>query len=83
MAQQVHHVKVVFTFLKGGVSLNKIDQFRELLQDNAFHLTDRHHCMIVFLSHRRRTFFSPRNYWKIIFDGTSRLGEDWQLLCVI
>ena len=39
MAQQVYCVKVVSTFLKSGVPL----KFRELLQDNAFCLMDRHH----------------------------------------
>ena len=39
--QQVYRVKVVSTFLKAGVPLNKIDCFRDLLEENALRLTDR------------------------------------------
>lgn len=39
--QQVYRVKVVTSFLKAGVPLNKIDSFRDILEENAYHLTDR------------------------------------------
>ena len=39
--QQVYCIKVVSCFLKGGVPLSKIDAFRELLEENAYRLTDR------------------------------------------
>ena len=38
--QQVYRVKVVSAFLKAGVPLNKIESFRDLLEENALHLTD-------------------------------------------
>ena len=40
--QQVYRVKVVSTFLKAGVPLGKIQKFRELLEENATKLTDKH-----------------------------------------
>ena len=43
MDQRVYRVKVVKTFLRAAVPLNKIDTFRELLEENAFRLTDRRH----------------------------------------
>ena len=41
--QQVYRVtcKVVSCFLKAGVPLRKYKHFRELLEENALHLTDR------------------------------------------
>ena len=37
----MYHVKVVTTFLKASVPFNKIELFRDLLEDNAYRLTDR------------------------------------------
>ena len=39
--QRVYQVKVVRTFLSARVALNKIPEFRDLLEQNTFHLTDR------------------------------------------
>ena len=39
--QQVYRVKVVTSFLKAGVPLNKIDSFRDILEEKAYRLTDR------------------------------------------
>ena len=38
--QQVYRVKVVSAFLKAGVPLNKIECFRDFLEENAHRLTD-------------------------------------------
>ena len=40
-SQQVYHVKVIKAFLQAGVPLTKIDVFRELLEENGYHLTHR------------------------------------------
>ena len=40
--QRIYSVKAVTTFLLSLVPLNKIPDFRELLEKHAFHLTDRH-----------------------------------------
>ena len=37
---RVYRVKVVTTFLKAGVPLSKLDTFRELLEENAYRLSD-------------------------------------------
>ena len=39
--QRVYRPKVVRTFLSTGVVLNKMPEVRDLLEENAFHLTDR------------------------------------------
>ena len=39
--QRVYRVKVVRTFLSAGMALNKMPEFRDLLEENAFRLTDR------------------------------------------
>ena len=41
--QWVYRIKVVKTFLPCGIPLNKISEFRELLEENALRLTDRRH----------------------------------------
>ena len=38
---QVYCIKVVTAFLKSGVPLSKVESFRDLLDENAFRLTDR------------------------------------------
>ena len=38
--QQVYHVKVVTAFLRAGIPLSKLDSFRDLLEENAYRLTD-------------------------------------------
>ena len=37
----IYRVKVVSSFLKAGVPLSKMNSFRDLLEENAFRLTDR------------------------------------------
>ena len=39
-AHRLWRVKVVTTFMKAGVPLAKVDHFRELLEENAYSLTD-------------------------------------------
>ena len=36
MAQRVYRFKVVCTFLKAGVAINKIDQFREIFEEQGY-----------------------------------------------
>ena len=43
LEQRVYRVKVVKTFLRAAVPLNKLTAFRDLLEENAFRLTDRRH----------------------------------------
>jgi len=38
--QEVYRVKVASAFLKDGVPLNKIDCFRDLLEENALRLIE-------------------------------------------
>ena len=38
---RVYRVKVLTTFLKAGVPINKIDDFRDLLEENAVRLAGR------------------------------------------
>ena len=57
--QQVYRVNVVSAFLKAGVPLNKIDCFRDLLEENALRLTDRrnmHHSYLV----KKKAVFTPK-----------------------
>ena len=73
MAQQIYCVKVVSTFLKGGVPLNNLENFMHFVSriDTI--------CMIVFLSYlkkKNRLFIKKLlENVSVIFDGTSRLGE--------
>ena len=78
--QQVYRIKVVTAFLKAGVPLSKIESFRELLEENAYRLTDRRnmHDYVPFIlkdeENRIRQEIDGKQL-SIIFDGTSRLGE--------
>ena len=39
-ATRVYRIRVITTFMKAGVPLQKVDSFRELLEENAFRLSD-------------------------------------------
>ena len=78
--QRVYRVKVVRTFLSAGVALNKIPEFRDLLEEHAFRLTDRRRMsdLVPFILDQEKEKIKNEIADKplsIIFDGTSRLGE--------
>lgn len=80
MDQQVYRVKVVSAFLRAGVPLNKVILFRDVLEENAFRLTDHSHMsnLIPFIwkeeEKRIKNEIKGRDL-SIVFDGTTRLGE--------
>ena len=54
MEQRVYRLKVLKTFLRAAVPLSKLDAFRDLLEENSFHLTDRRHMSdLVYTPHCR------------------------------
>ena len=92
---QVYRVKVVRTFLKAGVPLNKVDIFRDLLEENGTRLAGRRSLsdLVPFIREQEvaqiRQEIAGRKV-SVIFDGTTRLGEalvivlrfvtdDWQI----
>lgn len=83
--QRVFRVKVVSTFLKAGVPLNKLHHFRELLEQHAYKLADprgMYDLLPVVLSEeqtRIKAEIKDKNI-AIIFDGTTRLGEAFAII---
>ena len=78
--QQVYRVKVVSCFLRAAVPLNKMQHFRNLLEENAYRLTDRHYMsdLIPFILQQEQHCIQNEISGKdvsVIFDGTTRLGE--------
>lgn len=78
--QKVFRVKVVKCFLRAGVPLNKLDCFRDLLEEGAFRLSDRRFLsdLIPFIFKQEQSLIKEEIVGKpvsIIFDGTTRLGE--------
>ena len=80
ISQQVYRVKVVTAFLQAGIPINKVNCFRQLLEENAYRLTDRSHManLIAFIveqeKHLVKQEIGSRSV-SVIFDGTTRLGE--------
>ena len=77
---RVYRVKVLRTFLKSGVPISKIEDFRDLFEENGYRLADRKPMsdLIPFvLSEERRKIKTEIEGLPVavIFDGTSRLGE--------
>ena len=80
--QRVYRVKVVKTFLRCGVPINKMSEFREILEENTLRLTDRRD-LIPFILEQEQLKIKQEITQKplaIIFDGTSTLGE---ALCIV
>ena len=77
---QVFRVKVVSTFLRAGIPLNKLDIFRELFEENGYRLTDKRNMFdfIPFIQKREVNAIFEEIKGKdvsVCFDGTTRLGE--------
>ena len=78
--QRVFRVKVLKTFLKSGVPLQKMDVFRELLEESGYCLTSVPNIrqLIPFVRQEEEETIkgeiSGTNI-SVIFDGTTRLGE--------
>lgn len=78
--EQVYRVKVVTAFLKAGVPLSKIGAFQDLLEENAYYLTDQRNMLdyVPFIlkdeENKILQEISEKNV-SAIFDGTPRLGE--------
>ena len=78
--QQIYRIKVATCFLRAGVLISKIVHFRDLLEENAFRVSDRRHMsdLIPFIlkeeQERIKAEISGRPV-SVIFDGTTRLGE--------
>ena len=79
-ATRVYRVKVLRTFLNAGIPINKIDDFRDLLEEHAFRLAGRKPMSDIIpfvLSEEKRQLKAEIDGLPValIFDGTSRLGE--------
>ena len=80
MDQLVYRIKVVTSFLRAGVPLNKFRQFRDVLQENAFRLTDRSHManLVPFMWKEEQQLIKSKikgRELSVVFDGTTCLGE--------
>ena len=78
--QRVYRVKVVKSFLRAGVPLSKIECFRDILEEHAYQLTDRHHMtdLVPFILTEGQARIKREIEGKdvsVIFHDTTRLGE--------
>ena len=77
---RIYRVKVVTAFLKAGVPLNKVDYFRELLEESSYRLTASQNLseMIPFIRNVEREKLQKEIEGKklsVIFDGTTHVCE--------
>ena len=77
---RVYRVKVATAFLKAGVPFAKLECFRDILEENAFRLTDPRHMLhlVPFILEEEKSKIREEikgKHLSIVFDGTSRLGE--------
>lgn len=80
LAHRVYRVKVIRSFMKAGVPLNKIDCFRELLEEEAFSLTSSRHLSdlidVIGKDERKKEKEEIEGRdGSIIFDGTTHVAE--------
>ena len=73
-------MKVVTTFLKAGVPLSKLDTFRELLEENAYRLSDstNSYSLLPFVRQQEQASIKKEISGKnvsVIFDGTTHVCE--------
>ena len=77
---QVYRIKVVRTFLKAGVPLNKVDLFRDILEEHGLRLAERRVLsdLVPFIRKKEVIKISQEieeREVSVIFDGTTRIGE--------
>ena len=78
--QRVYRLKVVRTFLRAAVPPSKLDTFRDILEENIYHLTNRRHMSDLdpFITTKEQADIKSEIEGKpvsVAFDGTTRLGE--------
>ena len=78
--QRVFRIRVLKTFLKAGVPLQKMDDFRELLEEGGYRLTSVPNMrqFIPFVRKEEEEMIKGEisgHDVSVIFDGTTRLGE--------
>uniref|UniRef100_A0A1X7T065 DUF659 domain-containing protein n=1 Tax=Amphimedon queenslandica TaxID=400682 RepID=A0A1X7T065_AMPQE len=77
---QVYRTKVVKTFLKAGVPLNKVDLFRDILEEHGLQLAGRRVLsdLVPFICKQEVIKISQEieeREVSVIFNGTTRIGE--------
>ena len=77
---QVYHIKVVKTFLRAGIPLNKVDIFHDILEEHGPRLVGRRALsdLVPFILKQEVTKITEEINGKkvsVIFDGTTRLGK--------
>lgn len=78
--QRLFRIKTMKTFLKAGVPLQKLDDFRELLEEGGYRLTSVPNMrqLIPFVRKEEEDIIKGElagHNISVIFDGTTRLGE--------
>ena len=78
--QRIYRIKVLSSFLKAGVPLNKIDSFRDVFEEGGYRLACRRTMSdhIPFIRSQEISLIKDEIAQKnvgVIFDGTTRLGE--------
>lgn len=76
----VYRVKVVWVFLRGGIPIQKINSFRELLEESAFNLSSSQHMreLISFIrseGQRQTQEEIKGREVSVIVDGTTHMAE--------
>lgn len=82
---RVYRVKVVTSFLKAGIPLNKLDNLRELFEENAYSLSSSSHLrqLLPFILHEEMAKIKEEISGQpvsIIFDGTTHVTEAFVLV---
>ena len=78
--QRIYRIKVLSSFLKVGVPLNKIDSFRDVFEEGGYRLACRRTITdhIPFIRSQEISLIKDEIAQKnvgVIFDGATRLGE--------
>ena len=79
MKCRIFRIKVLTTFLKAGVPLNRLDVFRPLLEESGIRLTNRTMTQLIPViqeeGKKRKKGEITGQELSLTFDGTTRSGE--------
>ena len=81
-SQRVYRVKVAMAFLKAGVPFEKVDCFRELLEENVYRLVDKRHQLdlVPFILKEEQAYVKaeiPDKIFQLYSTAHHGLGRCW------
>lgn len=84
--QRLYRIRVLKSFMRAGVPLSKLEHFRDILEENAFRLTERSHMLdlVPLVLEEEKAHLKGEikgKYLSVIYDGTTKIERSPSNYC--